>query len=76
MSDEREIIAKGKTLLIRPWTEDEDARLLQMVAQKRHRSIIAARLRRTKGGIVARLRVLRRSAKINPVKETIGEGDH
>jgi hypothetical protein len=25
MSDEREIIAKGKTLLIRPRTEDEDA---------------------------------------------------
>ena len=53
MSDEREIIAKGKTLLIRPWTEDEDARLLQMVAQKRHRSIIAARLKPTKGGSTA-----------------------
>jgi hypothetical protein len=76
MSDEREIIAKGKTPLIRPWTEDDDARLLQMVAQKRHRSMIAASLKRTRSGIRGRLRRLRRSAEINLVKETTGEGAH
>jgi hypothetical protein len=66
MSDEREIIAKGKAPLVRPWTEEEDARLLQMIAQKRHRSIIAATLKRTRAGIAGRLRVLRRSERGDP----------
>jgi len=60
MSDEQEIITKGKAPLIRPWTEEDDAWLLQMVAQNRHRSIIAARLKRTRSGISGRLWLLRR----------------
>jgi hypothetical protein len=51
---------------VRPWTEEDDTRLLQMVAQKRHRSIIAASLKRTRSGIAGRLRVLRRSGRIDP----------
>jgi hypothetical protein len=66
MSDEQEIIAKGKPPLVRPWTEEDDARLLQMIAQKRHRSIIAATLKRTRTGIAGRLRVLRRSERGDP----------
>jgi hypothetical protein len=45
------------------WTHADDARLFQMVAQKRHWSIIAASLKRTRSGIAARLRVLRRDAR-------------
>jgi len=76
MSDEREIIAKGKTPLVKPWTEDDDARLLQMVAQKRPRLLIAASLKRTRSGITGRLRLLRRSAEVNLVKRTTDEGAH
>jgi len=60
MSDDQEIIPNGKAPLVRPWTEEDDARLLQMIAQKRHRSIIAARLKRTRSGISGRLWLLRR----------------
>jgi len=63
MSDEQEII---KTPLIRAWTEEEDAQLLQMVGQKRHRSLIAASLRRTSRAITSRLRLLRRRERIDP----------
>jgi hypothetical protein len=63
MSDEQEII---KAPLIRPWTEEEDAQLLQMVGQKRHRSIIAANLSRTSRAITSRLWVLRRHGRIDP----------
>ena len=45
------------------WTDADDARLLQMVAQKRHWSIIAASLKRTRCGIVSRLSMLRRDAR-------------
>jgi hypothetical protein len=69
MSNEEEISAKGKAPLVRPWTEEEDARLLQMIAQKRHRSIIAASLKRTRSGIAGRLRVLRRSERLDPANE-------
>ena len=65
MSDEQ-IINKGKALLVRPWTEEDDAQLVDMVAQKRHRSIIAASLRRTSQAITSRLRVLRRRERIEP----------
>jgi len=66
MSDEQEIIVSGKAPLVRPWTDEDDARLLQMVEQKRHRALIAASLRRTRRGVTGRLRVLRRRQRIDP----------
>jgi len=56
-------MTKGKAPLVRPWTEEEDARLLRMVGQKRHRALIAASLKRTIKGVAGRLRVLRRDGK-------------
>jgi hypothetical protein len=43
----------------RPWTEDEDKRLLTMSAQKRSQLSIALSLRRTKAAITSRLSILR-----------------
>src|SRR5882757_7159205 len=76
MSDEREIIAKGKTPLVRPWTEDDDARLLEMVAQKRHRSMIAASLKRTRSGIRGRLRRLHAAQRLISSKKQPAKGLH
>jgi hypothetical protein len=46
------------------WTHADDARLLQMVAQKRHLvHHCAASLKRTRSGVAARLRVLRRETR-------------
>jgi|tagenome__1003787_1003787.scaffolds.fasta_scaffold20599008_3 hypothetical protein len=67
MSNEQNI-PKGKQPLVRPWTDQDDTRLLQMVEQKRHRSIIAASLKRTPSGISGRLRVLRAEGRLDPGK--------
>jgi hypothetical protein len=45
----------------RPWTEDEDKRLLTMSAQKRSPLSIALSLKRTKAAITSRLSILRTS---------------
>jgi hypothetical protein len=50
--------------LKRRWTEDEDRRLLTMVAEKRARRLIAASLRRTEVSVHNRLSILRASMDI------------
>lgn len=54
--------AKGRRAvrnLKRPWTDEDDARLLAMVAEDRSRMLIAASLRRSEGSVTSRLSILR-----------------
>ena len=51
MSSER---TSRRPLLRRPWNYDEDAKLVELLRQGKHTSIIAARLRRTPGAIRSR----------------------
>jgi hypothetical protein len=45
--------------LSRPWMEEDDRRLLDMIAQQRSRLGIAAALKRSRAAIVGRLKKLR-----------------
>jgi hypothetical protein len=47
----------------RPWTEEEDRRLLDMVTRRRPRTSVAAALRRSVSAIAGRLRILRSRPK-------------
>jgi len=43
----------------RPWTDEEDRRLLEMIGNQRPKTSIAAALKRTVSAVTGRLRVLR-----------------
>ena len=66
----RKEILKGLPVrkLKRPWTEEEDRRLLAMVAEKRSRRLIAASLRRTEVSVHNRLSILRASMDTSSAK--------
>jgi len=49
----------ARKLLSRPWTDEEDARLVEMIERGRQRAAIAAALKRTQAAISGRLWVLR-----------------
>jgi hypothetical protein len=55
--------------LSRPWTEDEDKKLLTIAAQKRAPLSIALALRRTKGAVNSRLSILRTAEVLNRQKD-------
>jgi hypothetical protein len=58
-----------KLKINRPWTEDEDKRLLAMSAQKRSSLSIALSLKRTRAAIVSRLAKLRAAQATDLEKE-------
>jgi hypothetical protein len=51
----------------RPWTAEEDQRLLEMISRQRPRTSIAAALRRSVAAVSGRLKTLRKTpAPISP----------
>lgn len=55
--------------LKRPWTAEEDQRLIAMAAEQRSRPLIAASLRRSEGSVSSRLSILRALAEKFPDDE-------
>ena len=44
-----------RPLLSKPWTSDDDAKLLKLLRQGKHVTVIAASLRRTPGAVRSRI---------------------
>jgi DNA-binding NarL/FixJ family response regulator len=51
----------------RPWTEGEDQKLLELLAQGKSERSVALTLRRTSNAVSSRLYILRTKAKRNAV---------
>ena len=60
--------------LSKPWTAEDDAKLLKLVRQGKHLTVIAAILRRTPSAVRSRIGKERRAARAEPETGTRTSG--